>query len=69
MGAPLCVTFVTRARNWGSELAALSALFNVHVFEFAGLEDLAALHAFDEFSFFVTADDLHTWVFARLLLG
>jgi hypothetical protein len=51
-----------------SELAALAALFNAHVLEFAGLEDFAALHTLDEFSFFVAAYDLHTWVFAGLLV-
>ena len=42
-------------------------LFDVHVFEFAGLEDLAALLALDELGIFVAADDLHARMFARLL--
>ena len=49
-----------------SGFAALRAVFNAHVFEFAGLEDLAAFHALDEFSFLVAAHDLHTRVFAGL---
>ena len=50
-----------------SDLAFLGALFYVHVFEFAGLEDLAALLTFDEFRILVPADDLHAGVLARLL--
>ena len=42
------------------------ALFDVHVFEFAGLEDLAAFQALDEFGVFIAAHDLHTRVLARL---
>jgi hypothetical protein len=41
--------------------------FDVHVFELAGLEDLAALFAFDEFAVFVAAHDLHARVLAGLL--
>jgi hypothetical protein len=44
----------------------LDALFDVHVFEFTGLEDLAAVFALDEFGVFVAADDLHTRMLARL---
>jgi len=49
-----------------SGFAALRAVFNAHVLEFAGLEDLAAFHALNEFSFLVAAHDLHTRVFAGL---
>jgi hypothetical protein len=50
-----------------SDFAFLGALFDIHVFEFAGLEDLAAFFAFDELRFFIPADDLHAGVLARLL--
>lgn len=45
----------------------MGVLFDVHVFELARLEDLAALFAFDEFGVFVAAYDLDLQVFARLL--
>ena len=45
----------------------MRALLNTHVLEFTGLEDFAAFHALDEFSLFVTADDLDARVFAGLL--
>jgi hypothetical protein len=41
--------------------------FDVHVLELAGLEDLAALFAFDEFAVFLAAHDLHARVLAGLL--
>src|ERR1700756_1408034 len=50
-----------------SNLAFLGALFDIHVFELAGLEDFAALLAFDELGILGSADDLHAWVLARLL--
>jgi hypothetical protein len=59
------VTFVT-ARN--SELFA-GTLFDAHVFEFAGLEDFAAILAFDKFGVLVATDNLHTKVLAGLLLA
>jgi len=40
------------------------AFFNVHVFEFAGVEYIAALQAFDEFSIFFARDYAHTRVLA-----
>jgi len=43
--------------------------FNVHIFEFAGLEDLAALLALDKLRFLITAHNLHTWVLAGLHPG
>jgi hypothetical protein len=49
------------------ELLFLAAFFDVHVFEFAGLEDLAALLALDELRIFIATDDLHTRVLTRLL--
>ncbi len=50
-----------------SDFVFLRVLFDVHVFELAGLEDLAALFAFDEFAVFVAAHDLHARVLAGLL--
>jgi hypothetical protein len=47
---------------------SFGALLDAHVLEFAGLEDLAALEAFDEFSVFLAAHDLHAWMLARLLV-
>jgi len=41
------------------------AFFNAHVFEFAGLENLAALEALDEFGFLIATDNLN----ARMLAG
>jgi hypothetical protein len=55
------------APKWKSDLGFLGALFEIHVFEFAGLEDLAALFTLDELRILVSADDLHAWVLARLL--
>jgi hypothetical protein len=48
---------------------AFDALFNAHVFEFAGLEDFAALQALQEFGIFFTAYDLHARMFAGALAG
>jgi len=49
-----------------SGLAFLDALFDVHVTEFAGFEDVSALDALDEFGIFIATDDLHARVFAGL---
>jgi hypothetical protein len=49
-----------------SGVAFLDALFDVHVAEFAGIEDVSALDALDEFGIFIAADDLHARVFAGL---
>jgi hypothetical protein len=43
----------------------LDSLFDVHVLELAGFEDLAAIFALDEFGVFVAANDLH----AKMLAG
>jgi hypothetical protein len=40
-------------------------VFDVHVLEFAGFEDLAAFLAFDEFGVFFTRHDLNARVLAR----
>jgi hypothetical protein len=40
-------------------------VFDGHIFEFAGFEDLSAFNAFDEFTVFFASDDLH----ARVLAG
>ncbi|SPF40594.1 hypothetical protein SBA1_310004 [Candidatus Sulfotelmatobacter kueseliae] len=45
----------------------LRAFLDVHVLEFAGLEDLAALLALDEFSVLIAAYDLHAEVLAGSL--
>jgi hypothetical protein len=47
----------------------LGFLFNAHVFQFAGLEDLAALQAFHKLGVFIAAYDLHTRVLAGLRAG
>jgi hypothetical protein len=39
-------------------------LFDGHVFEFAGFEDVAALQALNEFGVFFAGHDLHTRVLA-----
>jgi hypothetical protein len=57
---------VTRVTG-GIELTVLvlGALFNVHVFELAGFEDLAAFLALDELRLLIAAHDLD----ARVLAG
>jgi hypothetical protein len=44
-------------------------LFDVHVFELAGFEDLAAILALDELSIFIAAHNLHAKMLARLRRG
>jgi hypothetical protein len=44
----------------------LDALFDIHVLELAGLENLAAVFTFDKFSILVAAHDLHTKMLAGL---
>jgi len=39
-------------------------LFNIHVFEFAGFEDVTAFQAFDEFGVVFAGDDFHARVLA-----
>src|SRR6059058_3692017 len=51
--APLCVGVVG------------DLLFNVHVLEFTGLEDFAALQAFHVFGVIIARNDLHARVLAR----
>jgi hypothetical protein len=53
--------------KWGLDLAFLASFFDIHVFEFAGLEDFAALLALDELRILVSADNLHARVLAGLL--
>jgi hypothetical protein len=48
---------------------AFDALFDAHVFEFAGLEDFAALQAFHKFGIFFAAHNLHARMFARSMIG
>jgi hypothetical protein len=45
----------------------LRAFLDVHVLEFAGFEDLAALLALDELRIFIAAHDLHAEVLAGAL--
>jgi hypothetical protein len=52
-----------------SQVFRASALFDVHVFEFTRLEDLAAFLAFNKFSVFIAAYDLHARMLAGLLTG
>jgi hypothetical protein len=47
-------------------------LFDIHIAEFAGIEDVAALDAFNKFGVFIARDDLHAGVLTlggRCLLG
>jgi hypothetical protein len=44
------------------------AIFDVHVLELAGLEDFAAVLAFDELGVLIAAYDLHAKMLARLRL-
>ena len=48
-------------------LVLLRAIFDVHIFKLAGLEDFAALFALDEFGILVAAHDLHARMLAGLL--
>lgn len=41
-------------------------IFDHHVFELAGFEDVAALQAFDEFGIFLARHNLHTRVLALI---
>ncbi|HYM75419.1 MAG TPA: hypothetical protein VE377_05515 [Candidatus Dormibacteraeota bacterium] len=59
------VTGVTTAQGYSDFV--LRTLFDIHVLEFAGLEDFAALFAFNEFRLFVAAYDLYARMFARRL--
>jgi len=47
---------------------AFGALFDAHVPQFAGFEDLTALKAFHKFSVLIAAHDLDARVFAGLIL-
>jgi hypothetical protein len=67
--ASAAITFVTgKASRRGLGFGIPSALFDAHVLELAGLEDLAAFLTFDELGVFIAADDLHTGMLAGLLL-
>ena len=48
---------------------AFDVLFDAHVLEFAGLEDLAALQAFHKLSVFFAAHNLHARMFTRSVVG
>jgi len=50
------------------EFAVLRALFDAHVPELAGFENLSTFQAFHKFGIFVATDDLHSRVFARLAI-
>jgi len=54
-------------REKGSALRILNVVFDIHVLELAGFEDLAAFFALHEFRFLVAAHDLHSRMFAGLL--
>jgi hypothetical protein len=56
----------SRTAKQRSDLGFLSSLFDVHVFEFTGFEDLPALFTLDEFRIFVPAHNLHARVLAGL---
>jgi hypothetical protein len=50
-------------------LFGTGALFDVHVFEFTGFEDIATLEALDEFGVLFARDNLHAWVLTRIHRG
>jgi hypothetical protein len=52
-----------------SELVRQLGFFDVHVFEFAGLEDFRAFQAFHELRVLITRDDPHTRVLALAYLA
>ena len=59
------ITFVTPRRErkgLASGFVFHSGVFDHHVLELAGLEDISALQAFDEFCVFFAGDNLHTRV-------
>src|ERR1700693_5551665 len=61
------ITSVTRGvPERESNLAFLGALFDIHVFEFAGFEDFAALLALHELGILGSADNLYAWGLAVL---
>jgi hypothetical protein len=51
-------------RGKESRFVCQFGLFDGHVFEFAGFENLAAFQAFNEFGVFFASHDLHTRVLA-----
>ncbi|ABF39492.1 hypothetical protein Acid345_0487 [Candidatus Koribacter versatilis Ellin345] len=63
------VAFTVRNGGCGTLHFRRVAFFDVHIFELAGLEDLAALKALDEFGVLVTRDDRDARVAARLWHG
>jgi hypothetical protein len=56
---------VAEKREEWSGIGAGRGVFDGHIFEFAGFEDLSAFDALDEFTVFFASDDLH----ARVLAG
>jgi hypothetical protein len=48
-----------------SDLTLVRTLFYIHVLEFAGFKDLAALLTLDEFRILIPAHDLYAGMFAR----
>jgi hypothetical protein len=57
----------TGSKRRQSDFAFLRTILDVHVFEFAGFEDLAAFLTFDELGILIPAHDLHAGMFAGLL--
>jgi hypothetical protein len=51
-----------------SDLSFLDIFFDIHVLEFAGLEDLAAFLTLDKLRILVASYDLYARMLARLLL-
>jgi hypothetical protein len=62
----MVTVLLTKTRK-RSDLAFLRSLFDIHILEFAGLEDFAAFLALDELRILVPANDLHARMLARLL--
>lgn len=60
---------ITSVINEWLQFAFWRAFLYSHVAEFAGFEDLAALHALHKLGVFVTADNLDAGVLASELIG
>lgn len=63
------MSYWAKAQEIGfSGLIVQLGLFDVHVFEFTGLEDVPTLQAFDEFRIFMAGDDLYARVLTLIHL-
>jgi hypothetical protein len=68
MNATFAVTFVIikMGRQKAGLILFARLFFDVHILEFAGLENFAAILAFHEFGILIAADNLHAKVLAGL---